>query len=443
MFDSSRSTAATAARGYVVDSGAPKLIHRALGFVLGRPELAPLAVPIRWGFVFYKELSRDLAFVRAAGMAYATLVAMVPGLALIYGVIAATGAGGLDPERVLREFFNRIFGDVPELTDMLLPALAAVDLRAIGIVSTLGLLLVASRLYLMVEKAYCDVFGVPVRRGFGVRLLNFYFTITAVPIAWVLTLRGSFTLAQGTGLHHVSEIAGLVLQFGVLVMALKLLPATSVRWKPAILGASVSFMLLEFGRRFLGIYVTWVAAGDPLKAVYGSLAFVPVFLLWIYLIWVFVLLGVEVAQVTQNYDGLVEKELELADNGPQWPSVESAMRVAVWVGWSFSNGRGPMSIDELHARTGLEGRALHDVLAILKHGGIVVHADEGWMLARPASAIQMAEVQSVWRESTALGISDDALGKEISASLEFEGTLADGVRRWLPSASPSLVTVAR
>ncbi len=426
-----------------MDSGAPKLIHRALAFVLGRPELAPLAVPIRWGFVFYKELRRDLAFVRAAGMAYATLVALVPGLALVYGIIAATGAGGLDPQRVLREFVNRIFGEVPGLTDMLLPALAGVDLRAIGIISTLGLLVVASRLYLMVEKAYCDVFGVPVRRGFGVRLLNFYFSITAIPIAWVLTLRGSFTLAAGTGLHHVSELAGLVLQFMVLVAALKLLPATEVHWRPAVIGASVSFVLLEVGRRFLGLYVTWVAAGDPLKAVYGSLAFVPVFLLWVYLIWVFVLLGVEVAQVTQNYEGLVEKELELAETGPQWPSLESAMRVAVWIGWSFGHGHGPMSLSQLHHHTGLEGRVLHDVLAILKEGGLVVHADDGWMLARPASAIPMAEVQEVWRARTALGVDDDELGRDVSAALVFEGSLADGIRRWVPSATPSLVTVAR
>ena len=62
------------------------------------------------------------------------MVAMVPGLAVVYGVVVATGAGG-DSERALSQLFDQVFGAVPQLREVLFPLLSAVDLRALGAVA--------------------------------------------------------------------------------------------------------------------------------------------------------------------------------------------------------------------------------------------------------------------------------------------------------------------
>jgi membrane protein len=403
--------------------------------------LHPVTSMLRWGFVFYRQLGRDLAFVRAAGMAYATMVALVPGLAVAWFVLSAAGDG--DPEQALGTIFNRLFGQIPGLSETLLPLLVQVDLQAAGAVGVAGLLLVASRLYLMVEKAYSDVFSVSVtRRPMAMRLLSFYFCMTAGPLVMGFLLRGSFRLTAGLGVAGLQEVLALALQYLLLVVALKMLPATHVRWPPALVGAGVSFTLLEIGRWGLGLYVSWVVSADPLSAVYGSLGFVPVFLLWIYLVWVFILLGVEVAQVMQNYSSLVESELALADHRPHWPSPETALRVAAWVGWSFANGHGPITSAMLAERSHLEPRTIHPVLEVLSETGVVVRATKGWILSRPADAIRIRDVVTSWLAHTGVGAVDDVLAEEFGLALELRGSLADGIDRWLPSSAPGIVSEA-
>jgi len=408
------------------------LVRRALVLIEQTP-LAPASVVIRWAFVFYQQLKRDMAFVRASGMAYATLVAMVPSLVLIYGVLAATGAGGNDPQEALTTLFDQVFGQVPGVRDILIPGLVEVDLRALGIISTVAVVVVAARLYLMVEKAYCDVFAVPVRRKFHVRLLNFYFTFTFGPIVLALLAGGTFERAIGVDVSGLRSVAGLVLQYLLLVAAIRLLPATQVRWWPALLGGGVSWTLLEAGRRGLSLYVLWIAGNDPLRVVYGSLAFIPVFLAWIWMIWVFILLGVEVAAVSQNFKSLVAKEAELHDpNRAEYPSLDTALQIATWVSWSFSSGKGPVKFEELVERCGLEGKLVHHVLGILQRGAIVVHAEGGWLPARPAGSIPLAEVVACWRKNTVHRGARDPISDELDRLLALEGSLADGVHKWAP-----------
>jgi len=414
-------------------------VRQALALVERTP-LAPASVVIRWCFVFYQQLRRDRAFVRASGMAYATLVALVPSLVLIYGVLVATGAGGNDPQAALTALFDQVFGQVPGVRDVLIPGLVSVDLTALGLVSTVAVVAVAARLYLMVERAYCDVFGVPVRRKFTVRLLNFYFTFTFGPVVLTLLLGGAVEQAVGVDVSHFRRVAGLALEYALLVAAIRLLPATRVRWWPALLGGAVSWFLLEGGRRGLALYVLWIAGNDPLRVVYGSLAFIPVFLAWIYLIWVFILLGVEVAAVSQNFTSLVAKEAELRDpNQVAFPTIDTALQVATTVSRSFLLGKGGVTTEALCERSGLEGKIVHHVLRVLQGGGLVVATESGWLPTRPPRDILISEVVACWRTSVAPPGDRDPILDELDRLLALDGNMADAVEKWAPK--PRLVEV--
>lgn len=386
-------------------------------------------------WVFYQELRRDRAFVRAAGMAYASLIALVPMLVLAYGVLGAVGAGEGDIEVAFGALLRQVFGEVPGVRNVILPGLREVDLAALGAISVGGLLVVAARLYLMVEQAYCDMLGASVQRKFGYRLLNFYFTMTAVPVVLVVLTRGTFAIAGGS---LVRDGFGLLLQYAMLVAALKLFPSLHVRWGPALMGAGVSFVLLELGRHAFGLYILLFASDDPLQVVYGSLGLVPLFLLWLYLIWVFVLLGVEVANVTQNYTSLYEAELEQLESAqPRFPSVDSALQVALRVADGFRGGQGAVSLDLLVERTGLDGVTVGLVAKVLSDGGILVPAKGGWLPSRAPDQIALAEVVAVWRASTLVRIPDDPVHERIDALLALPGTLADPLERVGVRSGPS------
>lgn len=393
---------------------------------VGHGPLGPLTVPARWAYVFYRELQQDQAFLRAAAMAYATLVALVPMLVLTYGVLRAVGVGDTDVDVALGALMDQVFGQVPGVRDVILPGLQRVDLRALGVISVGGLLFVAGRLYLMVEQAYNDVFNTSVQRSLPFRLLNFYFAITAVPVVLVMMTRGMGTFALVGDASFAREWFGLVLQYALLVAALKLFPSVHVRWGPAVLGAAVSFVLLEAGRWGFGLYVRLFASDDPLQFVYGSLGLIPLFLLWLYCLWVFVLLGVEVANVAQNYRSLVDAELELLESSrPRYPSVDAALQVALRVAEGFRSGEGPVSRAVLIERTGLEARTIDAITAVLVEEGLLVRAEGGWLPARPPEQVPIAEVVAAWRQATMHRVPGDPVHQVVDAALTLPGHLGN------------------
>src|SRR5262249_51324105 len=70
----------------------------------------------------------------------------------------------------------------------------------------------------------------------------------------------------------------------------RLMPTRYVRWQDAALGGLTAALFFEVVKRLFGLYLRYV----PYQALYGALATLPIFLLWMYLAWVTALLGAEV-----------------------------------------------------------------------------------------------------------------------------------------------------
>ncbi len=412
--------------------------------------LVPVRSTVRWLVFFYQSLKRDHAFIRAAAMTYMTLVAMVPTLMLVFGILHAVGmfsdTGGSDLlSGPLGSFFsNTLLGGIPEFRDFLLPGLMQVDLGAMGKIGVAVLAVISARLFMLVESAYNEIFGVTIDRSLGYRILNFYFTMTMLPLIGLVAVLGTEEL----GIQSVwfADWLQRALTFALLLMALKAFPCTKVRWDAAIAGATVSWIGLQIAGMALPFYLSRVIADKPVMAVYGALGLAPVFLLWVYLLWIVVLLGVEVAYVTQNFTSLVAAEddaFERSHSILRQPSIETAIETAVKVAWAFDRGRGPIDVEILAKTCQVPARELNVVLAVLEEGGILVKADDGgWMPSRPAASIPVAEVIDSWRELTTLRkTASDPIGDAVADALKelLSGTLADGLNDWVPKGDTEML----
>ncbi|MFT4624352.1 MAG: membrane protein [Myxococcota bacterium] len=424
-----------------IDLILPAPVQRAVRLLTNTRAFRPVMLIVRWAWLFYRELVKDKAFMRAAGMAYATLISLVPMLVLVFGVLGVVGQRRDSATTVAHALIDQVIGDVPTIRDALLPGLLEVDLGALGAVAVAGLLLTAGRLYLTVELAYCEIFGVPVRRTLVERILYFYFTITAIPVVIVTSVTATWEVAAGMGYNGALSLLAMGMTFGVLLAAMKSFPSVHVRWRPAIVGATVSFTLLEIGRKGFSLYVSMFVTDDPLRVFYGSLGLIPVFLLWMYLFWVFVLLGVEVTYVLQNYDTLVDAERDAAmRDGEHYPQVDDALYAAAWLAVAFQQGDGPMHFDTLAQRSGIDRPVLGPVLSVLAKARVVAQCEEGWLLARSPESLQLTELARAWRRSTRWPTTrPTVVHDELATEFCLDGTLADGALRWVPRDSPVAV----
>ena len=87
-----------------------------------------------------------------------------------------------------------------------------------------------------------------------------------------------------------------------LALLYKLLPNTLVRWRPALSGAFVAAGLGEASKWAFGLYVSRAL---PYLKLYGAIGLVPLFLFWLYLGWLIVLFGLEIAFMLQGMNGRV------------------------------------------------------------------------------------------------------------------------------------------
>jgi membrane protein len=118
--------------------------------------------------------------------------------------------------------------------------------------------------------------------------------------------------------------------------------------RAAILGAFVATLLIELGKRFLGASLAGTFSASQL---YGSLGLVPLFMMWVYLMWLAVLFGLQTAAILQ---GLSRGGRSLAAGIAAPDLFEPAQAIGCYraICTRFHTGRG-VSVDTLVRHTGV------------------------------------------------------------------------------------------
>jgi membrane protein len=187
----------------------------------------------------------------------------------------------------------------------------------------------------------------------------------------------------------VGQVAGVALTFVFFVAAYLILPATRVRFWPALGGGVVAGTAFELAK---GLY-TWAATHlFRFQAVYGSIAAIFVFLLWIYLSWTIFLFGARLAFVLQHHRSLVEQEEQGNATGRELLAVRALLEVAL----SWWDGTQAPDAGEVADRIDGAAEQVRDVLSSLEEAGFLSESDDGRLVpARPLDRTTLADVRRV------------------------------------------------
>ncbi len=234
----------------------------------------------------------------AAGLAYTTLLAIVPLMAVVLGVVSAFPVF----DRLVVEIQEFVFRNfVPasgEVVKQYLTEFAA-KARSLTAVGT-GVLVVTSLLMIAaIHAALNRIWGVRRHRSFASKFIVYWSVLTLGPLLIgvsiaVTSLVVSLPLFSTETLQGLRRQILLFLPWAAATLAFTLLytavPDARVRLRDGLIGGAVAAFLFELAKRGFALYVTLFPSYET---VYGALAAVPVFLIWIYVSWVLILLGAE------------------------------------------------------------------------------------------------------------------------------------------------------
>jgi len=165
-----------------------------------------------------------------------------------------------------------------------------------------------------IENAFNTIYRAHEGRPWTRRVPLYWFLLTVSPIAIGLAawLNGQFSQLQasisGPWLVSAASVLWSCLFGWALMLAVYMLvPNAAVRFRPAALGALVTVILIEIGKRVLGATLT---NAFSISQLYGSLGLIPLFMFWTYLMWLAVLFGLQVSAMLQMLHGRRLEEFE-------------------------------------------------------------------------------------------------------------------------------------
>jgi len=302
----------------------------------------------------WEQFNRDKVIIRASGLAYSSLLATVPLIAVIFAVLSAFGA--LDELQVKVQDF--LFSNLlPTQHDQIVGLLDqfTANTTKLGFLGFAFLTLAAILLLDNVESNFNDIYHVTSRR----RLVSKITAYTSVLVFGTLFIGASLSISarletmilRGVSVdlswitRQLSWLFPLVLAFLAFLFLYMVAPFTRVRFKSAAIGAATSAVLFEVGKH---IVANWVGQSVRYSTVYGSLAVVPIFLIWLYITWIVVLIGLEVAFTHQHFLTLLRSRV--VRGGPEGDRVGTGLRLFSLVAQRFEAGEDPPTCDQLSRR---------------------------------------------------------------------------------------------
>lgn len=277
-----------------------------------------------------------------------------------------------------------------------------------GVITVVGLavfLYAAISLLIQVEAAFNVVTGARKGRRLTTRLINYWAVLTFGSILIVASLAvGQIyqtRLAELPG--FLAAPLSILGRFGatwlLLLLAYMLMPTARVFVKPAAVGALVAAIAWETSKSALFWFVSEMTAGPA--AIYGSLAVLPVALLWIYVTWFIVLFGLELAysfQTVREVDLHRSLRGKVFDDDPMVDPV-SPVIVMAEVARAFAHGKSA-AVTTIRDQAAEPDDVISRLLKSLEKAGFVhsVAAEEDAVthvaLAKDPACITLAEVMN-------------------------------------------------
>lgn len=377
-----------------------------------------------FGRFLWQRFLDDRCFETAGALSYTTVFALVPLSVVVFGILSAFP--------VFQEWTNQlthfIFSNfVPAaartVEDYLLQFAEGAD--RLTLPGMLALIVSAALTLNGIETTFNRIWRVDTPRPPLVRFLVYWTVLTlgtllvAASVAltsylYAVSLRTGVD-ALGVG-ERLLRLAPVGVELLVFTLAYMIVPNRPVALRHGLAGGVLATALFELAKFAFGLYLRNVPS---YQIIYGTLAVVPIFLIWVYLCWIVVLLGAIFAAALSTFRFL-PKSLRL----PEGYELYGLLRLLGRLREAQASGRAMSSEDLDELEPSLTDERVQRMLGLLDRLDVVEQTVEGhWVLSRDLDQLPLAELYEAGHlrvpvEPVDLPRREDSLGRAAIATID-------------------------
>ncbi len=322
----------------------------------------------------------DNCQLRASALTFFSLLSVGPVVALVFGIAKGFGMEKLVESQIVDKIpaQEEIRRQVIQYAHALLENTKGEVIAGIGII-----LLIWSVLKVLnhIELSFNDIWHIKNTRSWKRKITNYLAFIVITPILLmmytsipVFISSQIMEIAQKTTVFQtvsplfleLLSLSPYVLMWILFTIIYILIPNTRVNFMSGLLGGIIAgtiFMLVQLA------YIQFQVGVARYNPIYGSIAAIPLLLIWLNLGWIILLIGAEYSFAHQNVDNF-EFEPDYANISPYFKRLLT-FQVLHLIAKRFAKGEPPLSAVNISLALEIPGRQVCRILSDLVDCGLV------------------------------------------------------------------------
>jgi len=380
----------------------------------GLPGRIVLSV-LRNAYAVSRDIFSGQLTLRAMSLVFTTLLSVVPLIAVSFSVLKGFGVDE-DLELYLYGVLEPLGEKGIEITDQVMTLVDNVNGGVLGGIGLTFFIYTAITMVQKIEESFNYVWYVSKPRSFSRRLTEYLLVLLIVPLAIVIALGAIATLGNEAafqwlaGNTFIGPFFAATTQFTpyfvvivVFTALYKFMPNTRVGFRSALVGGLSGGILWAT----LGIiFAAFVTNSARNQTIYASFAIAITTLLWLYLNWLILLIGSQIAFYFQNpaYLRIGRREPRLSNSMRE----RLALNIMFLVGKEFRDPGEGVTLSILSSQMRIPSITLAPIASNLETSGFLTSNERECLLpAREMSRITLADIVSVVRQEGETGSHQD------------------------------------
>ena len=363
-----------------------------------------------------KEFIVDKCAEKASALTYLSMLSLVPVIAMAIAIAKAFGL-----RKVMEDELKKYFTGQDEILENILPAvdnmLASSGSGIATTISIIFLLYTVIKLLMNIEEAFNDMWDIKKSRRWERKISDYVAVILLGPILLIVassatvfvkdTIQGLVTslefLGQAkSGIFFLLKLLPYTILWLLLFGLYLIFPNTRVKVFPALLAGVIAGTLYQLNQQ---AFISMQFAFARYDAIYGSIAFIPLFLIWLQISWLIVLFGAEICYGAQYHAHWEMNSESLKISLKHRKKLVLLILYRIVKKFEEEDG-GYMTLDQIGERMNVPRRYISDICFDLENAKLITRIDSDDTAYQPSFDIHKMNFLTILQRYEAHGMTD-------------------------------------